>query len=179
MKRSARPPRNLDGYWKMEAGNVLFVPGLALAIGFPSGMIEALAIGLAIIATAGLLVVGTLFWRGVDRRLRFGDRGAAERALELADRVEKPLVVAGVGAVAATLVALFHKGWTPAVIAAALLSLLAALEYVNYYHRQLQHFDNRADFKRLLAGRGARTSHVARDLAALRRARSALDRSAD
>jgi hypothetical protein len=44
--------------------------------------------------------------------------------------------------------------WTPAVIAAGLLTLLAALEYMNYYHRQLQHFDNMADFKRLITAEG-------------------------
>ena len=43
-------------------------------------------------------------------------------------------------------------------------AVLAALEYVNYYHRQLQHFDNFADIKRLLTGRGFRRSQMARDL---------------
>jgi hypothetical protein len=43
--------------------------------------------------------------------------------------------------------------------------VLAVLEYVNYYHRQLQHFDNKADFRRMLAGKGFRQSWMARDLA--------------
>jgi hypothetical protein len=46
-------------------------------------------------------------------------------------------------------------------------AILAALEYVNYYHRQLQHFDNREDFRRLLAGKGFRKSWLARDLESL------------
>jgi hypothetical protein len=33
---------------------------------------------------------------------------------------------------------------------------------------QLQHFDNGADFKRLIGGRGFRRAHLARDLAAYR-----------
>ena len=94
----------------MEAGNVVFVPGLALAIGFPGDVIEALAIGLAIVATAGFLVVGTLFWRGVDRRLSLGDREAATRALSFADRVEKPLLATTGGALVATLTALAMNG---------------------------------------------------------------------
>ena len=51
-------------------------------------------------------------------------------------------------------------------------ALLAVLEYVNYYHRQLQHFDNASDWRRLLAGRGFRPSQLSRDLvrAGLRRA---------
>ncbi len=153
----------------MELANVFFVPGLALALGFPRDTIEALAIGLAIIASAGFLVVGTAYWRGVDRRLRFANHAFLGRALDLADKVERPLLGVSGGAIAATLVALVMNGWTRTVIAAALLTLLAALEYVNYYHRQLQHFDNRADFKRLMTGHGLRPSHMARDLASRRR----------
>jgi hypothetical protein len=52
-------------------------------------------------------------------------------------------------------------------IAATACAALAALEYVNYYHRQLQHFDSWADFKRLLAGKGFRKSWMARDLEAV------------
>ena len=173
MRPARTAPRNLANYWKMELANVFFVPGLAISLGFPRNASEAIAIGLAIIATAGFLVVGAGFWRGVDRRLRFGDRSFAARALDLADRVERPLLAASGSALVATLVALALNGWSRAVVAAALLTLLAALEYVNYYHCQLQHFDNRADFKRLLTGQGLKASHMARDLAARRRARSA------
>ena len=169
MRQARTAPRNLSRYWKVELANVFFVPGLALALGFPRGALEALAIGLAIVATAGFLVVGTVFWRGVDRRLRIGDRAFAKRALDLADCVEKPLLAVTGGAVVATMLALAMNGWSRAVIAAAVLALLAALEYVNYYHRQLQHFDNAADFTRLLTGQGGRPSHMARDLAARRR----------
>ncbi len=46
---------------------------------------------------------------------------------------------------------------------------LAVLEYVNDYHRQLQHFDSREDFRRLLSGKGFRKSCLARDLEAVAR----------
>lgn len=49
-------------------------------------------------------------------------------------------------------------------------SLLALAEYVNYYHRQLQHFDNWPDFHRLITGRGFRPAKMALDLAAWRAA---------
>jgi hypothetical protein len=164
-------PRNLEAYWKMEAANVLVVPAIALALGFPRDVVEAIALGLAIVATAGFLVVGAAFWRGIDRRVRFADRVSGEQALDLAERVERPLLMATGAAVAATLTALSLNGWTASVIAAALLTLLAALEYVNYYHRQLQHFDNLADLKRLFSGRGFRPSHMARSLDARRKTR--------
>jgi hypothetical protein len=44
------------------------------------------------------------------------------------------------------------------------LLLLAVLEYINYYHVQLQHFDHAPDWKRLISGRGFRRSHLAREI---------------
>ncbi|NRD89867.1 hypothetical protein C8024_11005 [Sphingopyxis sp. BSNA05] len=49
-------------------------------------------------------------------------------------------------------------------ITASVASALAVAEYINYYHRQLQHFDNMADFKQLLSGKGFRRSQMAVDL---------------
>ena len=159
----------------MEAANVVFVPALAIAFGFPRDALEAIALGLAIAAAAGFLVVGAAYWRAVDLRLRLGDTKVTGRALALADRVEKPLIVICGLAIVATVVALTANGWTRAVIAAASLALLAALEYINYYHRQLQNFDHAADFKRLLARRRLKVSHMARDLAAWRVETSRVD----
>jgi hypothetical protein len=176
--RPARPPRNFHAYWKMEAANVGFVPLFAWWLGPPRDAIEWLAFVPAAIATMGFLVVGTLFWRGVDYRLRRRDRSVAPRALAFADRVERPLLIVLAAAFIASVAALARNGWTPAVIAALAMTALAALEYVNYYHKQLQHFDNRADVKRLLSGRGGRASHMARDLSAWRRARPASRRGA-
>lgn len=49
-------------------------------------------------------------------------------------------------------------------IVASVAATLAALEYVNYYRRQLQHFDHAADFRRLKEGRGFRKSQLRSDL---------------
>ncbi len=46
---------------------------------------------------------------------------------------------------------------------------LATLEYVNYFHVQLQNFDHAADIKRLTNGGGLRRAHMAKDLAAFRK----------
>lgn len=59
--------------------------------------------------------------------------------------------------------ALRSGGAIPDLVALGL-AVLAGLEYVNYYHVQLQHFDNAADIKRLLSGRGFRPAHLARAL---------------
>jgi hypothetical protein len=152
----------------MEAANVLFVPAFALWLGFPRHATEAVAIVLAIVAAAGFLIVGAAYWLAVDRRVRLGDGGVTARALALADRLEKPLLVVAGLALVATFAALGMHGWSRTVIAAACLSLLETLEYINYYHRQLQHFDNMADLKRLFAGRGMKPAHMGRELAAWR-----------
>ncbi len=57
---------------------------------------------------------------------------------------------------------LVTSGWDKGV--ATFSTLMAVLEYVNYYHRQLQHFDHSEDFKRLLSGNGLRPSQMAKDL---------------
>ncbi len=44
------------------------------------------------------------------------------------------------------------------------LLLLAVLEYINYYHVPLQHFDHAPDWQRLVSGRWFRRSHLAREI---------------
>ncbi len=160
----------------MEATNVLFVPGFAFWLGQPRQPIEIVAFALAAIAAGGLLIVGALYWRAVDRQLRLRDRQAMKGALRFADLAQWPAVFATFAAGIAFVAALAVHGWSSGVIAAGVLTLLAALEYVNYYHRQLQHFDNSSDFKRLVSGGGLRKSHMARDLAVFRGRRSAQER---
>jgi hypothetical protein len=116
-------------------------------------------------------MIGAAYWRAVDQRLRRADRILLDRVLALADAVERPLLLLTGAAVIALVYSILVHGWTAPVIAAAVLTLLAALEYVNYYHRQLQHFDRWSDFKRLVSARRLRPSHMARALAAHRRKR--------
>jgi hypothetical protein len=62
-------------------------------------------------------------------------------------------------------------GLSTQLVAPAVLLLLAVLEYVNYYHVQLQHFDHAPDWQRLVSGRGFRRSHLAREIDRWKRAR--------
>lgn len=153
----------------MEGGNAIVLPAFAFYLGRPASGVEIAVFLIAALAAIGFLVVGTLYWRGVDRRLRLADGRAIARAVEVAHRWEKPLLVLTVVATLAVAGGILIDGLTAATIAAAVLTLLAWLEYANYYHRQLQHFDTRADLKRLLTTRRLRPSHMARDLAAHRR----------
>ena len=125
---------------------------------------------LTFVPTAALLLVGGLYWRGKLHALE-GDRAALYRSLLLADHAQKPLLILSL--LAAALVGAELLLGLPGVTttdhwAAGIIGALAVLEYVNYYHRQLQHFDNLADFKRLLTGRGLRPAKMAIDLAAWR-----------
>jgi hypothetical protein len=169
--RRGKLKRNFAAYAQMEAANVVLVPGLALWFGWPLSRPEYIAMVLAVIACAGLLVVGAVYWRAVDRRLKSGMFGGFDRTLGFAAAAQRPLAFISLAAAAAVLIAFVNGGATRAVIAAAVLALLAALEYVNYYHRQLQVFDNMADFRRLLATRQLKRAHLARELAAFRQRR--------
>ena len=168
MAATRKLPRRFGAYAKMEGANALLIPALALWFGWPRNPWDALPMTLAILACAGLLVVGALYWHGLDRRLTGSGKASHDQALRFADRAQRPALLATIAAIIATVVAAVLNGLAASVIAAAVLSLLAALEYVNYYHRQMQHFDNRSDFVRLFTGRGVRRSHMARDLAAFR-----------
>lgn len=87
----------------------------------------------------------------------------------VADKAELPLALLIATSAIATGILASATHWSNAAIAAAVCTALAALEFVNYYKVQLQHFDHAADFRRLLQGRGFRRAHMARDLAAFRR----------
>jgi hypothetical protein len=63
-------------------------------------------------------------------------------------------------------------GWTPERYAAAAMSSLAVLEYVNYYHFQLQYFDHWPDFAALMRRRTLRRSHMSLEIAEWRRSRA-------
>jgi hypothetical protein len=168
---TAKCPRNFQTYAAMEAGNSLLLPGAAVLLATPKHFPEMLALGISIVSCAGFLLVGAAYWWGLDRRLRCSDRTAIAKALVLADRLELPLLAATTAAAVAVVYALFQGGWARPVIGAALLTLLAALEYVNYYHRQLQHFDNWNAFKRLITRLRLPRAHMARDLAEYRSTR--------
>ncbi|MEM6856429.1 MAG: hypothetical protein AAF559_01035 [Pseudomonadota bacterium] len=133
---------------------------------------QAVGIGLALacVPMCGLLILGGLYWRAKLHQLE-GRSGTLEAFLPLAHKWRLPLLattalacVLAVGVWFTDLAVSTGERW-----AITIAAILAALEYVNYYHRQLQHFDNRADFNRLITGRGFQRSWMARDLERLDR----------
>lgn len=156
----------LSSYWKLELGNVILVPFAMIffthATESPIGWVSLFAM----VPMCGLLWIGGLYWRGKHQQL-INDRGALDMALKHANWAQIPLLI---WTILACLFAALAWGPFPFAqslgdrIVATIAAILAALEYINYYHRQVQHFDHMSDFKRLLKGRGFRPSQMNQDL---------------
>lgn len=153
--------KHLSSYWKMEAANVLLIPAFCWYVLRELGDAPALATWLGMAACSTLLVIGTAAWRlaiaGID-----GDDRLAGRLTAACAWAEWPALGLTIVASMALIPALIAGQWPPHAIAAAICTVLAWLEYVNYYHWQLQNFDSMIDFRRLLAGRGLRWAHLGR-----------------
>jgi len=158
--------KRLGVYWKLELFNVILLPAIlvlfSLSFGYPLGW----GSYVAMVPMCGLLYIGGIYWRAKWQAL---DAGVAP-VQQLMPRISKakiPLLVLSVSAIGlAGLLWAFPRvsasrgdQWT-----ATLAAALAGLEYINYYHRQLQHFDHWPDFKRLLTGKGFRRAQMAADL---------------
>jgi hypothetical protein len=165
LKTSSALIKRLDPYWKMEAGNAIALPALML---FLSGGAMGWVSALALMPMTLLLIIGAVYWWAKvrqlkDRRYDIGPMLTKIGALRL-----PVLILTVIGTIAAI------ASWlidgvaisTADKVCASVAAALAVLEYINYYHRQLQHFDNVADFKRLISGKGFRVSQMARDLRA-------------
>jgi hypothetical protein len=166
--RLRRAPRNFRAYGGMEAGNILLLPGLVLFFAPPHRPAEVLAAALAVASASSFLLVGTFYWRALDRRITRADHKSINKALAFADRVEIPFLVLTAISTLWLMFALSLHGWSSALVAAAILTLLGGLEYVNYYHLQLQNFDRWSDFRRLFLTGRLRRAHMSRALATQR-----------
>ncbi len=159
--------KRLSAYWKMEAGNVVLLPGAFLLLSaWQLGWVSLLAF----VPMMLLLIIGAYYWRAKLKLIEGADDDF-QGALRWIGALQWPSLLLTILACFIVLYAWtqpdwFRGGWDKG--AATFSAILAVLEYINYYHRQLQHFDNAPDFKRLLQGKGLRPSQMARDLKAYR-----------
>jgi hypothetical protein len=170
MQPTGRVAKRLSWYWQVEVANAAIVPLFFVALGIHLGGAVGWPTLIALMPMCGLLVIGGLYWRGKLHALQ-GEGAALDSALRLADRFDKPLLILTIIAcalAAAGFVLPLPGGAAGDRWAATGAALLALAEYVNYYHRQLQHFDNWPDFRRLMTGKGFRPAKMAVDLAAWR-----------
>jgi hypothetical protein len=163
---SGRLAKRLQTYWRLEAANVVLLPLFVLVLVMTSGGTPDVALGLALIANAGLLVIGACYWRIVLLRIE-GDPGPFERWLPRLAAAEPYALALTALTVAVNLfdLATGDGTWPAERVAAVAATILAVLEYVNYYRYQLQYFDHAADFAALLKRRTLKRAHMARDIA--------------
>ena len=162
--------KRLKPYWMMEGANVLLMPLIAwfLITVVAKGQIT-IAVIAAMLATSFLLVVGTFAWKMVVDGLE-GNSTSEEQWTPWLDLARWPAMLLTILALIATVAEAFSTlpRFSASLIGASLLCLLAVLEFVNYYHVQLQHFDHADDFQRLLSGKGFRQSHLSKSIRAYR-----------
>ena len=171
--RSALAGR-LSAYWRMELGNVILIPLLLVFWTDVAGGRVGWVGLLTMLAMMAMLVVGGLYWRAKLHQL-LGNPDTLARFLPVADRAQGPLAMVCAGAATLAALSWLRPGISLGLgdrVVASIAGALALAEYVNYYHRQLQHFDHWADLRRLLRGRGFRPSKLSRDLARHRAAAS-------
>ncbi len=164
----SKPLRDFRSYGRLEALNALLVPALTTYYGWAKDAAGGAVLALANLAVVTGLVVGALYWLALAARLE-GNPAPMRRALKIAHLAQWPMLGAVLLSICADIWLIATHGLDLATGIAAAVTLLAALEYVNYYLIQLQHFDNLADWRKLISGRGFRKAHMARDLAAWRR----------
>ena len=155
--------RRLRPYWKMECANVFLLPLTAIyLIRLVFGAPITVSLYVSMIATAWLLIIGTIALRMMLEDLQ-GNKRFGEYWLPVLDRAQIPSLILAIFSCIVTIAdaCLAFPNFRASQYGSFLFSLLALLEYINYYHRQLQHFDNAADFQRLREGRGFRRSHLA------------------
>lgn len=165
--------KRLTGYWKMEAGCAIAVPLVAALLAVRAGDRISVPLAVTMAGCGALLIIGAASWRMELARAQ-GERPLAARLLRWLGPSQRPALIitaATLLAAAASAVEDVTQGGrlTPSTIAALVLGVLTALEYVNYYIAQLQHFDHAADFRRLMTGRGFRRPHLAKAVARWRK----------
>ena len=162
--------KRLKPYWMMEGANVVLLPLIAwfLITVVAEGQIT-IAVITAMLATSFLLVVGTFAWKMVVDGLE-GNPTSEEQWTPWLDLARWPTMLLTLLALIATVAEAFSTlpRVSASLVGASLLCLLAILEFVNYYHVQLQHFDHADDFQRLLSGKGFRRSHLSKSIRAYR-----------
>ncbi len=157
--------KRLSSYWKMEVGNALLLPVVMIGLCISMGQVIGFGLAMALVPMCGLLVIGGLYWRAKLLQMEGRDE-PLDYVLGLARKWRLPLLattclacVLAVGVWFTDLAASTGERWSITIAA-----VLAALEYVNYYQRQLQNFDHWPDFKRFLATRNFPVAWMARDL---------------
>ena len=145
-------------------------PLLTIAFVEVQSTLDVVGVTISLLACCSLLAIGAAYWRAALHRID-GSFSPMSGVLQVADKLQRPLLLLSVASAALGIYLLASDPQSLAARVCAGLSALAVLEYVNYFHVQLQNFDHLSDFQRLLRERKFRRSHLASDLSASRSGR--------
>ena len=147
---------------------MIFVPGVAVWAVKKSGNTVSVSLIVAMAAACFMLLIGTFALR-IKLETAKGNRSFVQRWLPWLSQAQWPALLMVAAAVAGAGFQLWvDERWSGLAAATVACSLLAVLEYINYYHVQLQNFDHMPDLKRFMAGGGFRESHLAKALRSFR-----------
>jgi len=155
----------------MEAANVVLLPGLMLFIVKGQVSLWTLAV---FVPVCLLLVIGAMYWRIKLHQIQ-GHTENYRPTMRLIRNLQWPsLVLTLVGVALCILLWVrpeLSRGRSDQYVI-LFMATLSVLEYINYYHRQLNYFDNKADLKRVFSGKGFQPSQMRRDLDQIARGKS-------
>jgi hypothetical protein len=154
----------------MEALNAFLIPLAAFWLVRPSGALENWLLIGSLVPCIVLLIVGAAYWYGLHARLN-DNRSPLVRVVDAARMVRLPSLLLILVSLGLAAFALTQR--TAVAYGVLIITVLSVLEWINYYVVQLQHFDNPADFKRMISGKGFMQAHLARDIAAASKKQSA------
>ncbi|MGB0906588.1 MAG: hypothetical protein ACPGVT_03760 [Maricaulaceae bacterium] len=166
MDKRAEISKRLKMYYQCELMNVVLMPGTMFGYAIYKGQKIGWTSVAACVPMCTLLLIGGLYWLAKYKAIH-GKRTLLPKVMARASVLQWPLCIMSVAAFALVIAVWVVPGITHSTGDKAITSfagIMALLEYINYYHRQLQHFDRAADFKRLLAGKGFRPAQMAVDL---------------
>jgi hypothetical protein len=162
--------KRLSFYWKMEALNAVLIPLVAFWAVHPSGSLENWLLIGSLVPSILLLVVGAAYWYAVHARIN-GNRYPMVKVVDAARIVRLPSLLLTLVSLGLAAFALTQR--TAVAYGVVIIAALTVLEWINYYVVQLQHFDNQADFKRMISGKGFMQAHLAREIVDVSKKQSA------
>ena len=153
-------------YWKQEFASVFLLPVTSALWMILSSQEFGWFSCACFFPAAALLVLGASYWRGKAMAL-MGEKDVLDRVLANARTLRVPILIGVVTSLFLCAVDLFIARISVSNgdrIVGYLAAIMGVLEYTNYFCIQLQHFDHRPDFRRLVAGQGFHRSHLWNDL---------------
>lgn len=151
----------------LEMGNVFAFPVTVAVLHFSGKYTFSVLTISALIPTCVFLFIGSYFWYAKRAQLRRTPQNY-KRKLSRLSNWEQAKYLLLITPITICVVLVSHVEIRKADMYMTLfLWCLGFAEWINYYHRQLMYFDNKADFIRLIKGKGMQVPWLRRELIAV------------